>query len=158
MSFNRQGRETSSQHQYAVDSMDTSSPALGSQASLPRRKLAAFAARRTNNEINSFSGAVAGLASGIATCPLDVIKTKLQAQGSFRPRTGQEPGTVWRYRGLTGTASIIIKEDGWIGLYRGLGPMLLGYLPTWATYMAVYGASKDYYYEEFGRTFAFGHS
>lgn len=32
------------------------------------------------------------------------------------------------------------------GMYRGLGPMLLGYLPTWAVYMSVYDASKDYFY------------
>jgi hypothetical protein len=36
-------------------------------------------------------------------------------------------------------------------MYRGLGPMLLGYLPTWAVYMAVYEKSKDYFYSKMGK-------
>jgi len=31
------------------------------------------------------------------------------------------------------------------GMYRGLGPILLGYLPTWAIYMSVYDASGKHY-------------
>jgi solute carrier family 25 folate transporter 32 len=91
-----------------------------------------------------------GMASGIVTCPLDVIKTRLQAQGSFRraSRPGQASGTL--YRGMLNTAHIIWKEDGVRGMYRGLGPMLLGYLPTWAVYMAVYDSSREYYYTKMG--------
>jgi len=33
-------------------------------------------------------------------------------------------------------------------MYRGLGPMLLGYLPTWAVYMSVYEGSREYYYKQ----------
>ena len=76
------------------------------------------------------------------TCPLDVIKTRLQAQGSFRPRTYTGP-TRAVYKGLTGTARIIWLEDGMRGLYRGLGPMLLGYVPTWAVYMSTYEYTKE---------------
>ena len=98
--------------------------------------------------INSFSGAVAGIASGIVTCPLDVIKTKLQAQSSFFPRdlahTGMRPPAM--YKGMLGTAKTIIRQDGVRGMYRGLGPMLLGYLPTWAVYMAVYDSSREWFY------------
>lgn len=32
--------------------------------------------------------------------------------------------------------------DGLRGLYRGLGPTILGYLPTWAIYFAVYDGIK----------------
>jgi solute carrier family 25 folate transporter 32 len=89
------------------------------------------------------------VASGIVTCPLDVIKTRLQAQGSFRPRnSGRQTRAI--YNGLLGTARVIWKEDGVRGMYRGLGPMLLGYLPTWAVYMSVYDASKDFLYEHIG--------
>ena len=98
--------------------------------------------------VNSFAGAMAGMASGIVTCPLDVIKTKLQAQGSFSNPGLQHPGpsagTI--YRGLIGTARTIIAQDGAKGMYRGLGPMLLGYLPTWAVYMAVYDSSREWFY------------
>ncbi|KAF2100689.1 mitochondrial carrier [Rhizodiscina lignyota] len=114
----------------------------------PRQNVAVFCAKLSPTYINSFSGAVAGVASGIVTCPLDVIKTRLQAQGSFRQSDiiRRPPTSGQLYHGLIGTARVIWKEDGVRGMYRGLGPMLLGYLPTWAVYMAVYEKSKDYYY------------
>lgn len=113
-------------------------------------RLVRFAAAMPESSINSFCGAIAGVASGIVTCPLDVIKTKLQAQGAFRPRESRP--LLAPYHGLVGTARIIWTQDGLRGMYRGLGPMLVGYLPTWAVYMSVYGASRDYYYTQFGKS------
>jgi solute carrier family 25 folate transporter 32 len=101
--------------------------------------------------INSFCGAMGGIASGIVTCPLDVIKTRLQAQGSFRRNPHPKRGML--YHGMIGTARTIWKEDGIRGMYRGLGPMLLGYLPTWAVYMTVYDMSREYYRENIGRPY-----
>jgi solute carrier family 25 folate transporter 32 len=37
---------------------------------------------------------------------------------------------------------IIWREEGFRGLYRGLGPTIIGYLPTWAIYFTVYDAVK----------------
>ncbi|KAF2480277.1 mitochondrial carrier domain-containing protein [Neohortaea acidophila] len=110
--------------------------------------VARWCANLSTPTINSFSGAMAGMASGIVTCPLDVIKTKLQAQGSFATAgvPGKTPSTAIIYRGLFGTARTILRQDGYKGMYRGLGPMLLGYLPTWAVYMSVYDSSKDWFY------------
>ncbi|EGP82879.1 uncharacterized protein MYCGRDRAFT_101727 [Zymoseptoria tritici IPO323] len=113
-------------------------------------RLALWLTRRDPSAINSFAGAMAGVASGIVTCPLDVVKTKLQAQGSFakpnhnNPLLTKNPSAV--YRGMSGTMRVIVRQDGVLGLYRGLGPMLLGYLPTWAVYMAVYDSSREYFY------------
>jgi solute carrier family 25 folate transporter 32 len=91
---------------------------------------------------------MAGMASGIVTCPLDVIKTKLQAQGSFRARSALTEGIrpIAMYNGMLGTARTIYTQDGIRGMYRGLGPMLLGYLPTWAVYMSVYDSTREYWY------------
>jgi solute carrier family 25 folate transporter 32 len=36
----------------------------------------------------------------------------------------------------------ILRQDGLRGLYRGLGPTVLGYLPTWAIYFTVYDGAK----------------
>lgn len=111
-----------------------------------------------NFYIAPFCGASAGVASGIVTCPLDVIKTKLQAQGGFARRGGQavEPKAV--YRGMLGTGKMIVREDGLRGLYQGLGPMLLGYLPTWAVYLAIYDRSREYFYEHTGWSSVFSTS
>lgn len=37
---------------------------------------------------------------------------------------------------------MIWKEEGVKGMYRGLGPIILGYLPTWAVYFTVYERCK----------------
>ncbi|KAL6234217.1 hypothetical protein BDW75DRAFT_213037 [Aspergillus navahoensis] len=122
----------------------TSSP---SSALVTRIEL--FAAGVPDWYIAPFCGASAGVASGIVTCPLDVIKTKLQAQGGF-VRRGKMVEAKTIYRGMLGTGKVIWREDGIRGLYQGLGPMLLGYLPTWAVYLAVYDRSREYYYETTG--------
>lgn len=91
------------------------------------------------------SGGLAGAVSGLVSCPLDVIKTKLQAQGGFRvSKTGSKITTA-AYRGVTGTAATIWKEEGLRGMYRGLGPMLLGYVPTWAVYLTVYNKTQAFF-------------
>jgi solute carrier family 25 folate transporter 32 len=95
---------------------------------------------------------MAGVASGIVTCPLDVIKTKLQAQGGFQKRRDGklvDSGTL--YRGMIGTGKMIRRDEGVRGFYRGLGPMLLGYLPTWAVYLTVYDKSRQYFSEHTGQ-------
>lgn len=85
--------------------------------------------------------------SGLVTCPLDVIKTKLQAQGGFRAQNGGAQAAASRveYSGMLGTARVIWKEEGLKGMYRGLGPIILGYLPTWAVWFTVYGRSKEFF-------------
>jgi len=103
-----------------------------------------WALRASNTQFHSISGALGGFASGIATCPLDVIKTKLQAQGGWRTADagGGHVGQPKRYNGLLGTGKIIWRDEGFRGMYRGLGPIILGYLPTWAVYFTMYDKTK----------------
>ncbi|KAI0005621.1 mitochondrial carrier [Xylariaceae sp. FL0662B] len=108
----------------------------------PLQKWAAVA---SEPQFNALSGAIGGFTSGIVTCPLDVIKTKLQAQGRLAPITkGRHVGQSKVYSGLFGTAKVIWREDGLRGMYRGLGPIILGYLPTWAVWFTVYNKSKRF--------------
>lgn len=81
------------------------------------------------------AGAGAGLVSSIATCPLDVVKTTLQAQSVPRGAPG--------YEGVTKTCIRIYRQSGVRGFYRGLGPTVAGYLPTWGIYFTVYDFIKD---------------
>jgi len=81
------------------------------------------------------AGAGAGLVSSIATCPLDVVKTTLQAQSVKRGSPG--------YEGVIKTCLRIYRQSGLVGFYRGLGPTIAGYLPTWGIYFTVYDFTKD---------------
>lgn len=112
----------------------------------PLTDLEAFCVGKSDSTFNAMAGAAGGFASGVVTCPLDVIKTKLQAQGGFqgRHRATHDPAHVV-YRGMLGTAKIIWREEGIRGMYRGLGPIILGYLPTWAVWFTVYGKSKEFF-------------
>jgi solute carrier family 25 folate transporter 32 len=80
------------------------------------------------------AGAGAGLVASIITCPLDVIKTRLQAQ-----HVSKAAG----YEGFGVTVGRIWKGSGVRGFYRGLGPTIGGYLPTWGIYFTVYDLVKD---------------
>lgn len=110
---------------------------------VPLTTLERWAIGRSDTSFRVVAGAAAGIMSGVVTCPLDVIKTKLQAQGGFRNQSNSPQNVV--YRGLIGTGRVIWREEGLRGMYRGLGPIILGYLPTWAVWFTVYGRSKEYF-------------
>ncbi|KAF4637325.1 hypothetical protein G7Y89_g737 [Cudoniella acicularis] len=115
---------------------------------VPLTSLERYAMGRSNETIDALSGAIGGFASGVVTCPLDVIKTKLQAQGGFRAQAQAKAlpsHSPVMYRGMLGTANVIWREEGLRGMYRGLGPMVLGYVPTWAVWFTVYGKSKGFF-------------
>jgi len=108
-------------------------------------RLERWAMRASDSELHATAGAIGGFTSGIVTCPLDVIKTKLQAQGGFEAiQKGRHVGHHRVYEGLVGTSRVIWREEGLRGMYRGLGPIILGYLPTWAVWFTVYNKSKVY--------------
>ncbi|KAK7208573.1 mitochondrial carrier domain-containing protein [Myxozyma melibiosi] len=88
----------------------------------------------------AIAGATAGLISGVAVCPLDVVKTKLQAQGGFLKNSVVD---VQRYNGFIGTIRTIWKTEGVKGFYRGVVPITFGYLPTWMIYFSVYERCKE---------------
>ena len=108
---------------------------------------------------SALAGAGAGLVTSIAGCPLDVIKTKLQAQEFAHGTLGYRGvfGTTIRLRllvwfahaffGETETTRHVYEKKGIRGFYRGLGPTVLGYLPTWAIYFTVYDSVKAYFGE-----------
>ena len=81
------------------------------------------------------SGAGAGFVASIVTCPLDVLKTALQAS--------QHGASSQEYEGVRKTAYRIWRQSGVRGFYRGLGPTIGGYLPTWGIYFTVYDLVKD---------------
>ncbi len=67
-----------------------------------------------------------------------------------RPTCSVTEFSFWPYvtkKKNTATIRDIVRHDGFRGLYRGLGPTILGYLPTWAIYFAVYDGIKTLFGE-----------
>lgn len=114
------------------------------------------------------AGAIAGSATSLITCPLDVVKTRMQylpilkeqmmeghKSGMLYNLTKLKEPTIRRssemtgktqkpYRGTLISLRRIWSEEGLRGLYRGLGPTLLGYLPTFSIYFPAYHNYKYY--------------
>ncbi|SCU94578.1 LAME_0F08020g1_1 [Lachancea meyersii CBS 8951] len=102
-------------------------------------------------EITALAGAMAGFLAGVTVCPLDVAKTRLQAQGL-------RSGSVKYYNGIVGTLTTIVRDEGVRGLYKGLVPIIMGYFPTWMIYFTVYEKSKKRYPQLFPSSDFLSHS
>eukprot|EP01120_Amphizonella_sp_Union-15-10_P011879 TRINITY_DN5167_c0_g1_i2.p1 TRINITY_DN5167_c0_g1~~TRINITY_DN5167_c0_g1_i2.p1 ORF type:complete len:273 (-),score=30.87 TRINITY_DN5167_c0_g1_i2:22-840(-) len=77
----------------------------------------------------------------IATCPLEVVKTRLQA-------SQHKDSLQTKFRFGLGTANalhVLMKEEGFPGLWRGLGPHLAGVVPARAIHFFVYGNLKNFF-------------
>ena len=118
----------------------TKIPALS--VSLPPKLLTVL----SPNQLVTLAGAASGFLAGVVVCPLDVVKTRLQAQGAgYRERNPKSPRQVPKYSGFIGAFKTILREEGVRGLYRGLVPITIGYLPTWTIYFTVYERAKVFY-------------
>nr|CAD1841261.1 unnamed protein product [Ananas comosus var. bracteatus] len=74
--------------------------------------------------VQATGGVIAGAIASCITTPIDTIKTRLQVMDNEKKQTARQ--VVRR----------LIAEDGWKGLYRGLGPRFLS-MSAWGTSMIV---------------------
>ncbi|ODQ48202.1 hypothetical protein PICMEDRAFT_16013 [Pichia membranifaciens NRRL Y-2026] len=107
--------------------------------------LLSFRLRMSPNEITSASGALAGFLSGLVVCPLDVAKTRFQAQGAYLRSNSSNSNITPKYKGAFQSMRLIWHEEGVRGLYRGVVPITLGYFPTWMIYFSCYEHFKKFY-------------
>ncbi|RYR56068.1 hypothetical protein Ahy_A05g021873 isoform A [Arachis hypogaea] len=98
--------------------------------------------------IGAAGGGIAGAFTYVCLHPLDTIKTKMQTKGASQiyknaldavVKTFQQNGILGFYSGVSavivgstassavyfGTCEQILKEEGWVGLTRGMGPRVL---------------------------------
>ena len=111
-----------------------------------------FSAPLSDISIRSFAGATSGVASSVVTCPLDVVKTRLQGRGGLQLWTldSISKRRSFKDRGLIGTGRAIWRERGLVGMYQGLGPTMLATLPRGAIYFTVYHKVNNSSGEIFG--------
>uniref|UniRef100_A0A1D1XHY9 Solute carrier family 25 member 44 n=1 Tax=Anthurium amnicola TaxID=1678845 RepID=A0A1D1XHY9_9ARAE len=72
--------------------------------------------------VQATGGLVAGATASCITTPLDTIKTRLQVMENRKRESTRE------------VVKRLINEDGWKGLYRGLGPRFVS-MSAWGTSM-----------------------
>ncbi|CAN1173920.1 Mitochondrial substrate carrier family protein B [Linum perenne] len=82
--------------------------------------------------VHFLGGGMAGVTAATATYPLDLVRTRLAAQTN-----------VIYYRGIGHALKTICKEEGVLGLYKGLGATLLGVGPNIALSFSVYESLRS---------------
>ncbi|KAJ1971995.1 Pyrimidine nucleotide transporter, mitochondrial [Dimargaris xerosporica] len=107
------------------------------------------------NWAHFFGGGIGGTVGAILTCPLEVVKTRLQSSSyqNLHPTTTSPHSTNVMARALRpvwSTFSIvrnIYVYEGIPGLFKGIGPNLVGVIPSRAISFATYGNAKRIYTE-----------
>eukprot|EP00658_Telonema_sp_P-2_P076250 TRINITY_DN6641_c0_g1_i5.p1 TRINITY_DN6641_c0_g1~~TRINITY_DN6641_c0_g1_i5.p1 ORF type:complete len:490 (-),score=82.54 TRINITY_DN6641_c0_g1_i5:418-1887(-) len=81
------------------------------------------------------AGAAAGATASMLTYPLDLMKTRISAHWSLKPR----------YDSYSSGLLEIIQAEGYRGLFRGLFPTLVGIIPYAGISFATFHTLKDQY-------------
>ena len=108
-----------------------------------------FIARKFNDGkedwwVHMLSAANAGIVTGTATCPVWVVKTRLQLDKNRAEKVGGGE-SARRYKNALDCTMQTFRQEGIGGLYRGLGASYLGVTETtvqWVLYERMKGALK----------------
>lgn len=83
--------------------------------------------------------AVAGAGASVITNPLDLVKLRLQVQ---RRASASTPGAQ-TYHGVLQGLSMVLRHEGWAGMFRGAGARVAFHVPNTAITFAVYEKCKS---------------
>ena len=93
--------------------------------------------------VSAVAGSLAGAATAVFVCPLDVLKTRLQVTAAVSSTSSSSSGSSSvRRPGIASSLRSIFTAEGVTGLYRGLTPTLAALLPNWAVYFTTYDRLK----------------
>jgi solute carrier family 25 (mitochondrial aspartate/glutamate transporter), member 12/13 len=84
-----------------------------------------------DGSLNFMLGAVAGGIGALVVYPIDLVKTRMQNQRNAGP------GVKQHYRNSLDCFLKVVQREGTRGLYRGLGPQLIGVAPEKAIKLTV---------------------
>ncbi|KAJ3153037.1 hypothetical protein HDU86_005335 [Geranomyces michiganensis] len=96
------------------------------------------------------AGGIGGTVGAAVTCPLEVVKTRLQSslyRASEANITYRNPAhATWVHiKGVANMLGTIRRQEGIRALWKGLGPNLVGVVPARAIYFATYSQGKHWY-------------
>ncbi|KAI3447721.1 hypothetical protein Pfo_004386 [Paulownia fortunei] len=87
--------------------------------------------------VHFVGGGLAGITAASATYPLDLIRTRLAAQRN-----------AIYYKGIRHSLHTICRDEGFLGLYKGLGATLLGVGPSIAISFSVYESLRYHWHSQ----------
>ncbi|KAK6296126.1 hypothetical protein J4Q44_G00338390 [Coregonus suidteri] len=100
--------------------------------------------------VHLFAGGCGGTVGAILTCPLEVVKTRLQSShitlyvSEVQLSTVNGPSVArMSPPGPLHCLKLILEKEGARSLFRGLGPNLVGVAPSRAIYFAAYSSAKE---------------
>lgn len=85
------------------------------------------------------AGAGSAWMTALITCPLDVIKVRIQTSDTSALKSHSLIGSLPRLLGQ------LWLHEGLVGFYRGLGLTLVGYLPSYTIYFPTYQFFKQHF-------------
>lgn len=92
-------------------------------------------------------GGIAGAAGAAATCPLDVVKTRVQTAGAL-----SQTQDLHEVQGAITVARSIMQKQGFSGFYAGMAPRMIVAAPAaalcWGTYETVQSLLCRFFDEE----------
>uniref|UniRef100_A0A8C5X7R9 Solute carrier family 25 member 47 n=1 Tax=Malurus cyaneus samueli TaxID=2593467 RepID=A0A8C5X7R9_9PASS len=92
----------------------------------------------------SLAGVAAGAARALFTNPSEVAKVRMQTQKNPHPSITNQPVSKPKYRGSLHCLKVIIKEEGFGGLYKGCSALLCRDCSASAVYFLSYSALCDW--------------
>lgn len=102
----------------------------------PKQEATKGSGRKVSPLKDFIAGGYGGMCLVFAGHPFDTVKVRLQTMP--RPEPGQPP----RYTGTWNCFSQIVKKEGPLGLYKGMGAPLTGVAPMFAVCFFGYGIGK----------------
>ncbi|KAK4432337.1 Calcium-binding mitochondrial carrier protein SCaMC-1 [Sesamum alatum] len=87
--------------------------------------------------VHFVGGGLAGITAASATYPLDLVRTRLAAQRN-----------AIYYHGIRHALHTICRDEGFLGLYKGMGATLLGVGPSIAISFSVYESLRSYWHSQ----------
>lgn len=118
--------------------------------------------------VHFVGGGLGGSFGAFVTCPLEVIQTRLQSSAFHHQRSSKmrisknisstAPSANFstssvtdtklniaanRFKGIISYGRYMVRHEGFLSLYKGLGPTLVGVTPSRAIYFGFYSKTKD---------------
>ncbi|KRX76132.1 Mitochondrial ornithine transporter 1, partial [Trichinella sp. T6] len=88
---------------------------------------------------NACAGSLAAVFASLVLCPTELVKCRLQA---MRETSGHVDGSRMTSIGPTLLTRQIVRQEGFVGLFKGLSPTLIREIPGYFFFFGAYEASR----------------